>query len=77
MVVWAWLGLWSVGVAKVRGLSHQSNLDVMGSWESFSANPSIKESSAHNLLLLTNAVFSINLPKISFYLSVTFIKTIA
>jgi len=76
-VMYACLGLWSVGVAKVRGHSHQSNLDVMGSWGSFGANPSIKGSSAHNLLLLPNAVFTINLPKIFLYLSVTFIKTIA
>jgi len=40
------------------------------------AHLSITGSSAHNLLLFANAVFSTNLQKSSFYLSVTFIKTI-
>jgi len=44
-----------VGLAKVRCHSHQTNLDVMGSWGLFGASPSIKGSSAHSLLLLTNA----------------------
>jgi len=72
-----------VGVARVRGHSHQSNLDVLESWGSFGAKASIKGSGANNLLLLTNAVISVSLSKISFSLSLsvchtlTFIKTIA
>jgi len=65
-VTWVWLGLWGMCMAKVKG----SFTSIKPAHLSIKpAHLSIKGSSTHNLLLLTNAVFSTNVLKISICLS--------